>query len=155
MANSYSAQDLSASELRIGNRVMYSGSDWVVAGINSPAPNKEERWNNKWVIELYQNGLVNATIDEIQPIPLTEAILLKCGFEKHINETQIDGIEMKLQISGHGRDGSWFSSCGKLNGGLVVLCLCRGNYFSNNFEYLHELQNIYYYLTNQELTINP
>lgn len=99
--------------------------------------------------------LETAEVDEIikEPIALTEEWLLKFGFEKHINETQIDGIEMKLQISGYGRDGSWFSSCGKLNGGLSVLCLCRGNYFSNNLEFVHELQNLYFCLTGQELSV--
>ena len=89
----------------------------------------------------------------IEPIPLNEEILLKCGFEKYIKKSNIDGIEMRLQADGNGNDGTYFLSCGGFNGGLYVLVLCKGNYICNNIEYLHELQNLYYSLTKTELQI--
>lgn len=91
--------------------------------------------------------------EDMEGIFLTEEILLKCGFERHIKEMNIDGIEMKLQVNGHDRDGTWFSSCGKFNGGLVVMTLCRGNYVCDNIEYLHQLQNLYFALAGKELEV--
>lgn len=91
--------------------------------------------------------------EDLKPIPLSEEVLLKAGFEKRINEMQIDGIEMRLQVSGNEPDGTWFSSCGKLGGGLVVLVICKGNYVCNNIEYLHQLMNLFYSLTGEELEV--
>ncbi len=145
---------MEASELRISNRVMYSGSDWLVTGINSPAPNKEERWNNKWVIELYQDGLVNATIDEIDPIPLTEDVLLKCGFEElnygwysknYFTDCKESPEVMSIKINlttgrcGIGNDDS--GTCDAMTGKIIT--------------HVHQLQNLHHALTGHELTINP
>lgn len=129
---------MEAKELRIGN--------WILNGIN------EEFQVNGITIDYFELG--QSMFGEFKPIPLTEEWLIKFGFDKNINEMQVDGIEMKLQISGYDRDGSWFSSCGTMDGGLVVLCLCRGNYFSNNIMYVHQLQNVFFALTGEELTIN-
>lgn len=70
---------------------------------------------------------------------------------------QIDGVEYIFPIDDRSKeylkDGTWFSSCGTFNGGIAVLCLCRGNYFANNIDYLHQLQNLYFALTGEELEI--
>jgi len=69
-------------ELRLGNYVLYNGQTAIVSGINSPAPRKDKNFDGKYVIELVLGGLIDCTPEELEPIPLTEEILLKLGFEK-------------------------------------------------------------------------
>lgn len=137
---------IKSSELRIGNIVWESSSftpgpddfeEIIVGAINDI---------DKVVLD-NQNHIYS--YDYLYPIPLTPEWLERCGFEKKSNEMQVDGIEMTFHIN----DSTYFSSCGGLNGSLAVLCLCRGNYFANNLQYLHQLQNLYFALTGEELTI--
>lgn len=76
-------------ELRLGNYVLYNGQVAIVSGINSPAPRKDKNFDGKYVIELVLDGLIDCIPEELEPVILTEEILLKCGFEKidykHIN----------------------------------------------------------------------
>jgi hypothetical protein len=125
---------MEAKELRIGNYC------------------KEITHSKNGVVKVSKRHFEDIEDNQIDlfPIPLTEEWLLKFGFSKNINKSQIDGIEMTLSIDDNK---TIFSSCGKLDGGLVVLCLCAGNYFSNNLTYVHQLQNLYFALTNEELTI--
>lgn len=71
----------------------------------------------------------------LKGIELTEDILLKCGFEKWINET----FEVRLESKG-----------------ISIYAWRRGeSIFITYLEYLHQLQNWYYlHFKNQELTIN-
>jgi hypothetical protein len=74
------------------------------------------------------------------PIPLTEEILLKCGFEIKKDEygsvlAYQKGIK-PLLISGRMK-GYYTASC------------------DYNIQYLHELQNLYYAITKTELIITP
>jgi hypothetical protein len=124
---------MEAKELRIGNIICYKNKATVTLDLSD--------FN-----EICQN---EEFLDFISPVALTEDWLLKFGFEKNINKDQIDGIEMHFQID----DKTYFSSCGKLGGGLVVLCLCRGNYFANNLEYVHQLQNLCFALSGEELEL--
>lgn len=77
-----------------------------------------------------------------EPIPLTEEILLKCGFEKGSN---IIGdcyyIEHDFGVSD------------------FVLNITKTSNFEIyeldlKIDYLHQLQNLYFALTNEELTVN-
>lgn len=68
-----------------------------------------------------------------EPIPLTEEILLKCGFEKIDNEFVISIYQSKFVYS-------------------ETMMLWRGEYL-NQCKYLHQLQNLYFVLTNEELEI--
>ena len=79
--------------------------------------------------------------DYLQPIPLTEQILFKCGFIyfEFSNSYQLDTI--------HG-----FSFWGRVNDGFN--CYCQSEEFGTTFNFLHELQNRFYSLTKQELEIN-
>ena len=121
-------------ELRIGNLVEYKFTDkfddrkewWEVTEIDAD----DIHWLSK----------VDEKDEDFRPIPLTEEILLKCGFEKH-------------SVTG------WFMGKGRtitidLKIGLIYI---NGNIVSKNknlFRYLHQLQNLYFALTNEELTVN-
>jgi len=115
---------LSASELRIGN--------WVKP--NSP------RHREKYLqVESIFSDVINFefrpySIDEIEPIPLSEEILLKCGFEKK-GEYLIYG-EFKLWRYINEVDNVW---------------LLEDWPYQCDVIHIHQLQNVYFALTGQEL----
>jgi hypothetical protein len=103
----------------------------------------------------------------IHPIPLTEDWLRKFGFTAIENSTYINGRQWMLQVSSDyideeldevvNRDGTWFDGIGshsyREDGAMGVCALCRGNYICNNIRTVHQLQNLYFALTGEELTL--
>ena len=95
--------------------------------------------------------------DQINPIPLTEEILLKCGFER-CNENRykfyIHGVNyISLHLDYLIEKNEWFEGSFSVS--------FREKSLSPNFEgsnlcyrYLHQLQNLYFALTGKELEIN-
>ncbi len=84
--------------------------------------------------------LMEVTYADLSPIPLTEEILLKCGFKKIEPEgwyRKVTEREASMELF----NGSPFH-------------YADGN-FSPDINYLHQLQNLYYSLTGEELTFNP
>ena len=99
-----------------------------------------------WVNVDYTSGLKPRQIEAkvlndklylgaIQPIPLTEEILLKCGFKK-VNKIfyRKGALTIEIQSFGHFR----------ISLDKKMLC---------NVKHLHQLQNLYFALTNEELKI--
>ena len=131
---------IEANELRIGNHVLDNGILRKVTGI------KLDDLGNRVRLD---DAVTNRLTKNIEPIHLTPELLKDFGFTIFKNEMQAGGVECKLLISGEGfdRDATWFSSCGSFDGFQRVLCICKGNYFGNNLQYLHEVQNLYFFLT--------
>ena len=116
---------MKATELRIGNLVKRSRhSNW-----------QERHWGEEIEVgynEMYLCSLQETT-DWYEPIPLTEKWLLKFGF-KHIKTNNciywfLNNVDV------------W-----ELNGGFA-------NDLDLPIQHVHQLQNLYYALTNKELTI--
>lgn len=78
-------------------------------------------------------GIVELSIKDVNPIPLSEDILLKLGFEK-IRE----GKFIHYDLSGYNL----------VNGNGFYL-----SYVRPEIKYVHQLQNIFHSLTCEELTI--
>lgn len=78
-------------------------------------------------------------IDRIKPIPLTEEILLKCGFDFSENAyfSPIFNLVSKLRIVGHDGD----------------FRLLLNTQMAIKVEYLHQLQNLFLDLTGEELEV--
>lgn len=72
---------------------------------------------------------------QITPVEISEEILLKCGFEKKVN--YVKGMTIK--------DGIAFFDDNEFGHDKEDEIECK---------HLHQLQNLYYSLTGQELTIN-
>jgi hypothetical protein len=122
-----------AEELRLCNYVMYNGMVMSVSEILSPKPRKDERYNNEYVIELFDGaGLINAALDEIEPIPLTEEWLNKFTYN-------FKGLGFSDLTVGYG-----------MTSGIVHFYI--GNY-AKRIDYIHQLQNLYFALTQNELTV--
>ena len=84
--------------------------------------------------------------DDLSPIPLTEEILLKAGFEKKGWQQ-----ELKMQISKYNI--LWWCDLG-----MSIICEGRSDHddmvtFDSDCKYVHQLQNLYFALTGEELEI--
>ena len=124
---------MNSRELRIGN--------WVCH-----IPSKNETASGNFIVSEIRafaietiNGLQS---EDIEPIPLTEEWLLRFGFNKIKMESilyskyskgYLGGIEIDLRKS-------------EIEGWQITYC----NYA---IKYIHQLQNLYFALTGEELTI--
>ncbi len=140
---------IQANELRIGNWILFQPNNkisrWVLVEIL-------DRTN---VITHDMGHSLVLSYSDIQPIPLTPEILGKCGFDvwdrklstEHSKEVGNDGFKLK----------SIYKKEYKSNQFLLV---GNGAYdelgetdLSEVCKNLHQLQNLYFALTNQELEI--
>jgi hypothetical protein len=124
---------LKATDLRIGNWLEYNGCFGTVLGIHGPWPRKEERYSEKWLIDLSIRGILTDTIESMLPIPFTREWLLNWGFK----DAGIIGRDYRK-----GDFRIWFED------GTVNLW----HYDQYELQYVHQLQNLYSTLTKQELT---
>ncbi len=139
---------ITANELRIGN--------WILA------PNGEKKF-----VENISETLFNILIDgdgviggyslkEYSGIPLSGELLVKCGFEKRKLK---EWDEFILPIG----DDLWVIQISIANDDKIIysVLMANGGYddagekdLSALCKYLHQLQNLYFALTNTELPIN-
>lgn len=120
---------MEARELRVGNYVNDKyGNICTVEWLS-----KQSLTVNK--INFPKKYFIEYSLNKIQPIPLTEEILLKCNIERWINET----FEIRKNLD------DTFTIYAWSNGISIFIC---------HLKYLHSFQNIYPFLTNEELTIN-
>jgi hypothetical protein len=118
---------MKANELRIGNYVYFHGD---VEEINI------DHFN---IFNILKDGI-------LLPIPLTEEWLLKFGFEKVNNElTNIAPLNLPCTFN---LPNTPFSFCQ----GKLILTTSTGD-FCVNTEYVHQLQNLYFALTGEDLKL--
>ena len=128
-------------ELRIGNYVSYYNIWHEIVGIDK----------DRVLIE-YHNGETDYYhIDYIEPIELTEDILTKIGFKKGYNEIYsmelcTDCYDYYISYQNVKDNKHSFVASGYNNELKRQIRL-------DNIQYLHELQNIFFSFTNQELEI--
>jgi hypothetical protein len=127
---------MNANELRIGNLVMM-GTRTIV------------QINQLRGSEVFTNtkvALIESAINDIKPIPLTPEILEKCGFEApdyRFPNHSFYSLQNWLEVSGEVRQSIW------------LLYANDDEYRTGTeFQYLHQLQNLYFALTGTELTVN-
>lgn len=124
---------MEARELRIGNLVKSKNhpkdSVFIIYKI----------YENS-VVALKSGSLYRFYIDELEPVPLTEELLLKFGFE---NTHRIDYGELKPCYA-------IFSLAIMLRHNSFFVDWIGGN---TEIKYVHQLQNLYFDLTGEELTI--
>lgn len=112
-------------ELRVGNWVYYEGDILCEICLDT-------------FIELYSREI---ELNQLTPIPLTEEILLKCGFSFPL-----------------GTDNGNYCQLGDLGFNLYNGKVLRFNYrFGNTkaeIKHLHQLQNLYFALTGTELNVD-
>ncbi|MGJ1369547.1 hypothetical protein [Sphingobacterium spiritivorum] len=136
---------MKATELRIGNVLTFLDKQVAVVAITEThASIKGYELNRYTPVALDYTGL--------QRIPLTEEILLKCGFDfsQFKKPMQTCGVDL---FYGHDY---YFKRIGyktdlilrSLNGVFRIEC-----FYSTRIQYLHQLQNLYFALTGKELEV--
>lgn len=128
---------IQANELRVGNWVLNPDKQKCVikeiSAIGTVCVNNLDFWK--------EDNNFGYSTNEIIPIPLTEEILLKCGFENtHGLFTKEDLTPVYLRKPFLEAD---FYHVKTISGDKLT-----------SIKYLHQLQNVYFALTGQELTIN-
>ncbi|AGO47465.1 hypothetical protein Phi19:3_gp061 [Cellulophaga phage phi19:3] len=131
---------MNANELRKGIYVRdRSGKEMLIDFIDMP--------NNKVGMNMLVMGIpvhpLTEFIDYLQPIPLTEEWLLKFGFVKN-----------------DWTDGGTIIYYGWQNGAVLLETDSNSSFFIldgkheefNNIKHVHQLQNLYFALTGEELT---
>lgn len=144
--NNIKPQDLMATDLRIGN--------WIADH------NEEKRFfkveqitysdkSNVYYIH-YNNGCTKCQVKYLDPIPLSEEVLLKCGFKRIAN--LISGSEIEIVYYQNGKIivyllKDFFEIEIETSSGIFNL--------HHTFEkHLHQLQNLFYSLTQIELEVS-
>lgn len=121
---------MKANELRIGNWY-----NWYADGKNYQYQVKAE-------------DFVNEIIENFDPIPLTEEILLKCGFFKCEDFDEGGLIDYRYELHLFNGSISFTSNWNTEDCIYVNLNQCGADVF-----YLHQLQNLYFALTGEELNV--
>lgn len=143
---------MTASELRVGNYILYLNDLYVVTGMKEEAALRRMRIYFSTI-----NGeLKNAKLIEwIKPIELTEEILLAVGFEmKEWNNGLTNGKHFTLPIGD-----TWELIYDMLKGKFNCFTIqADGGYdecgiydISKKCKYLHQLQNLYFPFMQEEL----
>jgi len=115
---------MKANEIRVGNLL------YLVCDGHHHEPD-EVIWSTE-DFEFYQ-----CRMDDIQPIPLTEEWLECFGFERNLNDDLTKG-QLTLQVS---VNGNWFRVLDEMRlDGIEI-------------KHVNQLQNLYFALTGQELTL--
>lgn len=133
---------MKANELRIGNWAKYSFKQGIVDRISQ---------DNCDIVT--DNMIIKVSYDDLEPIPLTEEILLKCGFKERLFDwyeleynTDYEEESEKMKIA---------YNCGSKR--FAVYDANEEDYIAvftaKRVHYLHQLQNLFYALTNEELQI--
>jgi len=132
-----------ANELRIGNYVLLDGFITQIKSINEVGIN----------IFVDDDVLLEvATFDELKPIDITEDILLKFRFKSKLDDPECTGVLTP--------NGQYVLDNTTGNLALEVLFGFDKNYpmmiqlgddYLHHIKYLHQLQNLYFSLTNKEL----
>lgn len=147
---------MNVKELRIGNYILDDDGSWSYINGFSPPEHLTRCDTDEGCSILIDiigtDGAISrnwaAESSDCKPIPITAEWLERFGFIKTYKIYY-------LQIEGHSHDGVYFRADKDREGeNYYIDCLCRGNHFANiPINYIHTLQNLYYALTGEELTI--
>ncbi len=134
---------IQSNDLRLGNKVLWNDLICTVAGIQYFIDADENKEGH--IVDLYNNGEMVQTpyVSYINPIPLTPEILEKCGFEKKYSHSN---------LSKYVGNGTLYWN------DVMSLSYAFGHDYEEepieHTQYLHQLQNLYFALTGEELKIN-
>lgn len=124
---------IQANELRVGN--------WIADHEAGGYYQIEEIYKDSYgtYSASYRNSSIRCTIDALEPIPITEKWLVKLGFETQMSWTYRKHIEGNNYLVYYLGEKGW--------------SINNKPYSDFKCKYVHTLQNLYFALTGQELTI--
>ena len=134
---------MEANELRIGN---------IICSLGQRHENgRMLEWINYEIpvdLEVLQNIISKNTDFEYSPIPLTEEWLLKFGFVKGKGAFFIEVLKTEFYFRDSYTGGYYWGFISNSDWNMCELTDVRP------VNYVHQLQNLYFALTGEELTIN-
>ena len=141
--------------IRIGNYVMYNGFTVSIYGIIPLAPRKEEYWNGKWILELFDGAsTITARLEDISPIDFDMEWLKRFSFDfaKFVPPSQHCGVDMFYGYNyGILRLGQKSDIILRIKEDFSKIKL-EGFYVSD-LKHVHDIQNLVYSLTKKELKL--
>ena len=148
--------NIQAQDLRIGNLLYLDLGD--IKGIVKVSEIKKDV---VWLTSLHGRMPIAYTNSALKPIPLTPEILLKAGFENIPHHTITRSMRFDLgrkRVLSIGNVGTpnemlWLCQVNDTDKTIIDDLVCVHNYDYDGYLHLHQLQNIIYDFTNQELTI--
>lgn len=143
---------MEVNELRLGNYVKFSDP---INGTNIYRVYYIADYGNISSVSLEGKGqLASCTVKDIEPIELTEELLMKIGFEDrkgYFNYSRVFGND------GDYCDSIYIYYCPRLNHFKFTHNIAKELDLQTmdlyNIKFLHQLQNAYYCLTGQELEV--
>lgn len=129
---------VAAKDLRIGNKILRNGKVETVNIINDA----REEYYNDFLIGT-TDGL-SYSQNEFNSIPLTHEILMKCGFKK-VYKSEYTFV---FDCETNSKFGSRWNLVNR------QFSISYENIPFYNIKYVHQLQNLYFVLTGEELNIN-
>jgi len=157
------------NELRVGNYVLLKGTPDKIKGVfnelDESTLSKDEDIQIGYRYCIQGSNLLDYSVNDINPIPLTEEILLKAGFKKHKSlmltsysrsiswndyEADYKAISLNLEPGNqyvYIRDGVKSNQRHK----DAIICIFNGD--KHGKLHLHWLQNTWKQLTGEELEI--
>jgi len=141
--------ELKENELRIGNLF-----DHMDDGILLIEEIKKDSDGFKGYYAVFRNGSIKCHVSYLQPIPLTEVFLLENGFKEKRYEYTIpisDCGLVTLTLIPHDEFPADCSVCVSQKDGHNEDEI--ENVFLSEIKYVHQLQNLFYALTNNELKL--
>ncbi|MFL5742779.1 MAG: hypothetical protein ACJ75B_21350 [Flavisolibacter sp.] len=92
---------------------------------------------------------------DLYPVVLDAALLDKCGFSENLEYPLLPGArEFTLLLPVHGSSQTELRAYIKNNKECFARAIVNNQPASNNFYHLHQLQNLYFFLTGKELIVN-
>ena len=131
---------MKVNDLRIGNLLLFENETQEVSSIHSDNTIRLKKTKDDKC-----HGCYNVDTVTIEPIPITEEWLLKFGFYyQSSDKNYVVKSKQENNNSIKKIDGDWCYN----NDYSDASC-----YFVRELRYVHELQNLYYALNDEELTI--
>lgn len=128
---------MNENELRIGNLVHHL-DNWSHRQPEQDFKEFDFKWEDR---DWYAIGECTMDLKDILPIPLTEEWLVKFGFINYIINYYLPIPEIKAEIH--------FEMFRKEY--VCILYCSTGSFIPNDIKYVHQLQNLYFCLTGEEL----
>lgn len=132
---------INANELRIGNLIKRDDHILRVVQIK-----ETQMFRVEYVDKSISSNHMFLDHNSAEPIPLTDEILLKCGFifDKDNEDYNLNGITLDDRNTD-----KWSKYINKDEFGIWYL-----NSYLRDIKYLHQLQNLFYSITDTELEIS-
>lgn len=146
---------INVEELRIGNYVMYNDIVVRVYGIIPPAPRKDKRYGDGYLIEVFEGAsTITARLEDISPIDFNMEWLKRFSFDfaTFVSPSQHCGIDM---FYGYNyailRLGQKSDIILRIKEDFSKVKL--ENFYVSDLKYVHDIQNLVYSLSKKELKL--